>query len=371
MTNRAQRCLLWPILVLISLLLFGCGGGGGGSHHNGGGGGGGGGGSLGRFSCTNSTPYVGDQIGGGGGEMFGWCVSDASNTFSFTDLTMSGAPVNGSVTANSTFSNLLNLSAAGNNGTAIEMPGTALLVNPGSLLTSETGSANPVATIFQQLGFCPSSGNNYQFVILPKPSWIATKPAYGTVDLSSSSSLTLNSFDLAGKAKDVNVPFTYTCDSTKALLKVTDSSNNSVWVATSPQGLLQVAAGNGEAGLLRALSSTSSAIAAGTFLGVIYQPNTANPPQTVGFKPGGCAAALCGFDPLTAGQPSNGMTLDPGAESSFGLFTNGTLVDTNTDTPLVIVANPVLVNGVNKLIFYGVTFDTTANTPVAMLFFEQ
>ena len=91
----------------------------------------------------------------------------------------------------------------------------------------------------------------------------------------------------------------------------------------------------------------------------------------MGFKPGGCAAALCGFDPLTAGEPSNGMTLNPGAESSFGLFTNGTLVDTNTDTPLVIVANTVIVNGANKVIFYGVTFDTTANTPVAMLFFEQ
>jgi len=110
---------------------------------------------------------------------------------------------------------------------------------------------------------------------------------------------------------------------------------------------------------------------AGTFLGVIYQPNTLNQPHTVGFVPGGCAAALCGFDPLSAGQPSNGMTLSPGAESQSGLFTNGTLVDTNTISPFVMVASIVVINGANKVVLYGISFDATANTPVAPLLLEE
>jgi hypothetical protein len=82
-------------------------------------------------------------------------------------------------------------------------------------------------------------------------------------------------------------------------------------------------------------------------------------------------APLCGFDPLTAGQPSNGMTLSPGAESQLGLFTNGTLVDTNTISPFVMVASTVIVNGTNKVVLYGVGFNTTASTPVAIMLLEQ
>jgi hypothetical protein len=53
------------------------------------------------------------------------------------------------------------------------------------------------------------------------------------------------------------------------------------------------------------------------------------------------------------------------------LFTAGTLVDTNTDTPFVVIANPVLVNGASKVILYGITFDATANTAVSVLLLEQ
>ena len=65
------------------------------------------------------------------------------------------------------------------------------------------------------------------------------------------------------------------------------------------------------------------------------------------------------------------MTLSLGAESQSGLFTNGTLVDTNTINPFVMVAGIVAVNGANKVILYGIGFDTTANTPVALLLLEQ
>jgi len=183
------------------------------------------------------------------------------------------------------------------------------------------------------------------------------------------STLTINSSDLSGKplAQEVD---SYTCDSSKSLLTVT-ASNGSIFVAVSPQGLFQAAAGNGAAGVLQATSSVSSAVAAGTLLGVIYQPNTVNQPQTVGFAPGSCVAPLCGFDPLTAGQPSNGMTLSSGAESQLGLFTNGTLVDTHSISPFVMVANTVIVSGANKVVLYGVGFDTTANTPVAIMLLER
>jgi hypothetical protein len=300
--------------------------------------------------------------------MFGWCISHADGSFSFTDLTATGSANNGTFTPDATFPNLLTLTASSNSGSAVEMPGTQLLVNPGSLLTNATGSTDPVAPVFQQSGFCPSSGNNYRFVTTPKHDWVATQRAYGTVNLSSSS-LTISSFDLNGKAMSSEVD-SYTCDSTNSLLTVTTTKGN-IFVAVSLQGLFQAAAGNGAAGILQALSNVGGTIAAGTFLGVVYQPNTANAPKTVGFGPGSCGASLCGFDPLTAGQPSNGITLALGAESSFGLFTSGTFVDTNTDSPFVMVAGTVVVNGTNKIVLYGVGFDNVANTPVAVLLLEQ
>ena len=65
------------------------------------------------------------------------------------------------------------------------------------------------------------------------------------------------------------------------------------------------------------------------------------------------------------------MTLSPGAESQLGLFTNGTLVDINTISPFVMVASTVVVNGAHKVVLYGVGFDTTTNTPVAIMLLEQ
>ena len=210
-------------------------------------------------------------------------------------------------------------------------------------------------------------GANYRFATLPKSNWTTSNPAYGTVSLAASN-LTFTASELSGNLLGSETD-PYTCDPSTSLLTLTQQSNGKTrTVATSPQGLFVDKAGNGGAGLPQATANVGGTVAAGIFLGVIYKANSANPTQTVGFRPGGCAAALCGFDPLTAGQPSNGMTLDPGTESSPGLFT---LVDANTDSPLVSVANTVNVGGVNKVIVYGITFDATANTPVSVLLLEQ
>jgi len=155
-----------------------------------------------------------------------------------------GGSNNGTFTVDATFNNLLTLRSFGNVGTAVEMPGTQLLVNPGALLTGATGSANPVAPVFQQSGFSPSSGTNYRFVTTPKADWATTQRAYGTVSLTAST-VTINSFDLTGKALMPEVD-SYTCDSTNSVLTVT-TAKGSVFVATSLQGLFQAAAGNGAA----------------------------------------------------------------------------------------------------------------------------
>jgi hypothetical protein len=362
MRTRIQRWTAFTGLILAALLSSGCGGGGGGGHHHGGGGGGN------SFSCTSGTPYLGDQ--GGGGDLFGWCVSHSGNAFSFTDLSLSSGATNGTFTFNPTFNNLLTFNASANSGTSVEMPNTQLLVNPGNLLNSASMSANPVVLVFQQSGFCPALGTNYNFATLPKSSWTTSNPAYGTVSLAASN-LTIAVSDINGNSLGSETD-PYTCDPSTSLLTFTQQSDGKTrTVATSPQGLFVDKAGNGGAGLLQATSAVGGAVTTGTLLGLIYQPNSANPTRTVGFRPGGCAAALCGFDPLTSGQPSNGMTLDPGTESSAGLFTRATLVDANTDSPLVAVANTVSVNGVNKVVLYGITFNPTANTPVSVLLLEQ
>ena len=154
-------------------------------------------------------------------------------------------------------------------------------------------------------------------------------------------------------------------------MSVTQSNGKVRNVTTSPQGLFVERAGDGIGGIPEATVSLESTVAGGTFLGIIYKANAASPTQTVGFRPGGCAATLCGFDPSTSGQPSNGMTLDLGIESSFGLFTNGSLLDTNTDGPFVAVANIVSTGAGSKVILYGITFDATANTPVTVVLLEQ
>jgi hypothetical protein len=361
--NRRLASLIGPMV--FALIACGCGGGGGGGgHHHGGGGGG----SGNNFSCTSGTAYFGDQVGGG--DEFGWCVAHNNNSFSFTDLTLNGSPTNGGFAADATFVNLLGLTVSASAGTALEMPNTQLLVSPGNLITGVNANNNAVVLISKQAGFCPPAGSNYNFVTLPKSGWFTTNPAYGTVSLASGS-LGLTVKDINGNSMG-NENDSYTCDSSTSFLTFTQSSNGKVrTVATSPQGLFVDTAGSGGAGLLQATSNVGSTVAAGTFLGLIYQPDGTNKVQVVGFRPGGCAAPLCGFDPSTAGQPSNGMTLIPGAESTPGLFTGGTFVDTNTDSPFVVVANTVMVNGTNKVVLYGITFDSTANTAVSVLLLEQ
>jgi hypothetical protein len=263
------------------------------------------------------------------------------------------------------YNNLLNFTASADSGAAVELPGTQLLVNPGTLLTGVGPSQNPVLSIFQQSGFCPSSGTSYRFSALPKSTWTGSNPAYGTVSLTASNA-TLTAFDLNGDLQGSETD-PYTCDPSTSILTVTQSNGKVRNVTTSPQGLFVERAGDGVGGLPEATVSLESTAAGGTFLGIIYKANAASPTQTVGFMPGGCAATLCGFDPTSSGQPNNGMTLNLGTESSFGLFTNGSLVDTNTDSPFVAVANSVSTGAGSKVILYGITFDATANTPVAVL----
>ena len=368
MTKKTNAWTLYA-LIIATLAATACklGGGGGGGGHHGGGGGGGLGGSGGAFSCNSGTTYKGDQVGGG--DFFGWCVDHSSNAFSFADLTTTSATTSGGLTFNVSFNNYLNFTASADSGSAVEMPGVQLLVNPGTLFSGVSSSQNPVVSIFQQSGFCPSSGTSYRFSALPKSTWTGSHPAYGTVSLTGSNA-TLTAFDLNGNLQGSETD-PYTCDPSTSILTFTQSNGKVRNVTTSPQGLFVERAGDGIGGIPEATVSLESTVAGGTFLGIIYKANAASPTQTVGFKPGGCAATLCGFDPSTSGQPSNGMTLDLGTESALGLFTNATLVDTNSDSPFVAIANIVSTNAGSKVILYGITFDATANTPVTVLLLEQ
>jgi hypothetical protein len=268
------------------------------------------------------------------------------------------------------FANLLNLTSSANAGIAVEMPDTQLLVSPVHLSTASTVPNNPMVLVVKQLGACPGEGSNYRFIALPKSGWSSSDPAYGSVSFAggrvSVIERDLNGTSLGSESDP------YTCDSSTSFLTFTQASNGKTrTVAVSPRGLFVDTAGNGSAGIGEATQNMAAILASGSFLGITFQPDGANSTQIVGFKPVGCPAPLCGFDPSSSSQPSNGMRLDPGVESSPGLFTSGTLVDGHIDTPFVSVANTVTVGGIDKAVFYGITFDSVANTAVAVLLLEQ
>jgi hypothetical protein len=54
-----------------------------------------------------------------------------------------------------------------------------LLVNLGNLPTGSLFPAQDVmALVFEQSGFCPSSGTNYQAVVLPESDWTPALSLY-------------------------------------------------------------------------------------------------------------------------------------------------------------------------------------------------
>ena len=359
MNTRIGTRLFFAAFILAAVALPACGGGGGHHHQMPG---------ATAFSCTQGTPYIGDQAGGG--DLFGWCIARGNGSFSFSDLSSNGPPSNGGLLPSAAFPDLLQLTSSVNAGIAVEMPNVQLLVSPANLSTASTVPNNPMVLVVQQPGACPGEGSNYRFIALPKSGWSSSDPAFGSVSFAGGR--------VSVTERDLNGTFLgsesdpYTCDSSTSLLTFTQASNGKTrTVAVSPQGLFVDTAGNGSAGIGEAPQSMATILASGSFLGITFQPDGANKTQIVGFKPVGCPAPLCGFDPSSTSPPSNGMRLDPGVESSPGLFTSGTLLDGHNDIPFVSVANTVTVGGVNKAVLYGITFDSVANTAVAVLLLEQ
>jgi hypothetical protein len=355
-------CLISVAIALLGLMAAckGGGGGGGGGHHHGGGGG--------SASCAaGEVSYFGDEAGGG--DDFVWCISGSSNTFAINDVSTIAIPTTGTFTTDATLPNLLTLTSSVpsvGTGTAVEQPSAMLLVNLGSL---PTGSIFPtqdvVALVFEQVGFCPPSGTNYQAVVLPKSDWTSDQTAYGTVGLAGSN-VTLTTFALNGTSTGSESD-AYTCDSTTSLITFTDSKGKKRYVATSPTGLFIDEAGTGAAGLLQATNNI--ALTPGdTYLGMLYEPNTTPTTTTVGFTVAANGSSLTGFAPSTSGFPANGININLGLQTGVGLFTSGSLVQgTDNDLNFTAVANTV--NG--KIVIFGITFDTTTNTPVTVLLSQQ
>ena len=75
MNTRIGTRLFFAAFILAAVALPACGGGGGHHHQMPG---------PTAFSCTQGTPYIGDQAGGG--DLFGWCIARSNGSFSFTDL---------------------------------------------------------------------------------------------------------------------------------------------------------------------------------------------------------------------------------------------------------------------------------------------
>jgi len=362
--RSATSCGTLACLISVSLALLGllaaCKGGGG--HHHGGGGGGG------SASCAaGEVSYFGDEAGGG--DNFLWCISGSNNTFAINDVSTNASATTGNFTTNANLPNLLTLTSttpSAGTGDAVEQPNAMLLVNLGTL---PTGSLFPtqdvVALVFEQSGFCPSSGSNYQAVGLPKSDWTPDQTAYTTVSLAASN-VTLTSFALNGTSTGSESD-SYTCDPTTSLITFTDSKGKQHYVATSPTGLFIDEAGSGAAGLLQATANVTLT-PGDTYLGMLYEPNTTPVTTTVGFTVAPSGSSLTGFAPSSSGFPANGININLGSQTSAGLFTGGSLVQgTDNDTEFTAIANTV--NG--KIVLFGITFDTTTNTPVTVLLSQQ
>ena len=320
---------------------------------------------------ASAIPYLGAQAGGG--DRFQACFDRTRDTFSFVDQSSKAVTISGTLTTpNGSYPNLFNLQISTPAGsTAVEMPSTALLINPGTIQTRTFNAPHePIAFVLHQSPFaCPAAGTEFLFVTLPDSPWTTADVAYGTLLLSSTVTLTINGSFLNGTSSTPETD-SYGCDLIDSLLRYTDVNNFTRYLAVSATGFFVGSSSDNIAGLPAPTSPVS--IATGdTFLGVIYEP-ALNPSTvtTVGFN-ATSSTILTGFDPLTAGGPLNGLVITLGAQSSPGLLTGGALQEgTTTDANFAAIAN-TMGAAPGKIVLYGITFNTVKNTPVSVLLFQQ
>jgi hypothetical protein len=353
MTTQFRRGISCVGLIISALLAFGCKLGGGGGHHHGSGSGG-----NNAFCSSGQVSYRGPQAGG---DEYLWCISDSA--FALTDQN-TNSTVNGGFTTGATYPNLLSLTSGSASGTAVEMANEVLLVGPGTLPTGSLApSSNVIATVFEQAGYCPPSGTNVQFVSLPQSDWTTSREAYGTASLSGSN-LTISLFALDGTAGGSETD-PYSCDPTTSFITFTDSKGKLRTLSTSPGGLFVAKGGQGAIGVVTA-SSNISLTAGDTYLGMLYEPNTAAPTTPIGFTVAASGTSLSGFAPSNGN--ANGFTVNLGSQTSPGLFTGGTFVEgAVTDTNLDVVAN----SAGGKLVLWGITYNATTGTAVNVLLLQQ
>lgn len=320
--------------------------------------------------AASASPYLGAQAGGG--DRFSACLDRTNNTFAFVDQSSKAVTISGTLTSSATYPNLFNLTTRTlQHGTAVEMPSTALLINPGTIATRiYNPPQEPIAFALRQSPFvCPAVGTEFRFVTLPGPPWTTSDLAYGTLTLTSTFGLTINGTLLNGTPSAPTID-NYGCDMVDSLLRYTDAGGFTRYLALSPAGLFVGSGADNIAGV--PLPASPVSIASGdTFLGVIYErdpsPGTVT---TVGFN-ATSTTTLTGFDPLTTGSPPNGLVITLGAQSSPGLFAGGTLQEgTTTDANFAAIANTFGATP-GKMVLYGITFNTVKNTPVSVLLLQQ
>jgi Bacterial Ig-like domain (group 2) len=314
--------------------------------------------------------YLGAQAGGG--DRFKACFDRTSNTFSFVDQSSNAVQIAGTLTPNATYPNLFNLQViTPTDGTAVEMPGTALLINPGTIKTRRYNPPQePLAFDAQPSRIvCPAVGTEFLFVTLPDSPWTTSNVAYGTLIFTGTGTLNINGTFLNGMPSPPETD-SYGCDLVDSLLRYTNASGLTRYLAVSPAGLFVGSRSDNIAGLPLPASPVSI-LPGDTFLGVIYEP-ALNPGTvtTVGFN-ATSTTTLTGFDPLTAGGPPNSFVITLGSQSSAGLFAGGTLQEgTTTDANFVAIAN-TFGAAPGKIVLYGITFNIVKNTPVSVLLFQQ
>lgn len=185
---------------------------------------------------ASATPYLGAQAGGG--DRFQACIDRTRNTFSFVDQSSKAVQIAGTLTSNASYPNLFNLNVVTPaEGTAIEMPNTALLINPGTIQTRTFNPPHePIAFVLRQSPFaCPAAGTEFLFVTLPDSPWTTSNVAYGTLALTNTVTLTINGTFLNGISSPPETD-NYGCDLIDSLLRYTDASGFTRYLAVSPAG---------------------------------------------------------------------------------------------------------------------------------------
>jgi large repetitive protein len=325
-----------------------------------------------------ANSYFGSQSPG---DIWLFEVNESATQFSATDQTTGvfytgtfTALPNGFLATTVTTSNDPNL-PAGSTGFGVESPGV------GATFALGGASDKPVALVAQ--GPCPTltAATTVQLINLGKSSYDAAQSeSYASVTATQSGSnynLSYDSYLLDGtlRASSGALPTGSCSNGMITIPNVPTGSGNVTVTALADNGLyiIDLGVGQGSAvGSQNFVASTNlNAELANNFLGVLFKRNSTPITTFVGFGPGSGTS-------ISGGQFTN-MTTDPfsshGTDVTLDLssvdangFLQGTLTDSEgTHSPFVGMVS----TNASKVFIFGITTDTSATTPYAVILLQQ